>query len=140
MIWIVDTCVIIDILCGDANFAVASAKALDAKRNSGMAIAPVTYVELAPSFGGNADDQDAVLRDLGIDIDFGENRASIRLAHKAWFEHILRKRSGMAGKRPVADVLIGAYAMQKGGLVTRNEKDFRILFPKLEIFNPLTEP
>ena len=135
--WVVDTCVIIDVLCGDDRFSVASANALDLKRNDGMSVAPVTYVELAPSFGGNADEQDAVLRDLGIDIDFDENMAVIRKAHRAWFEHVVRKRCGAAGKRPVADVLIGAFAMQKGGLITRNEKDFRILFPELEIFNPL---
>ena len=34
------------------------------------------------------------------------------------------------------DVMIGAYAMQKGGLITRNEDDFRLLYPSLTIFNP----
>ena len=34
------------------------------------------------------------------------------------------------------DVLCGAYAMQKGGLITRNEADFRSLYPSLAIFNP----
>ena len=48
----------------------------------------------------------------------------------------MRKRAGRAKKRPIADVLIGAYAMQKGGLITRNEDDFHALFPNLTIFNP----
>ena len=34
--------------------------------------------------------------------------------------------------------MIGAYAVQKGGLITRNEDDFRALFPNLMIFNPVT--
>ena len=34
------------------------------------------------------------------------------------------------------DLMIGAYAMQKGGLITRNEADFRSLYPDLPIFNP----
>ncbi len=48
----------------------------------------------------------------------------------------MRKRVGEASKRPVADVLIGAYALSKGGLITRNEDDFRALFPNLLIYNP----
>ena len=59
-------------------------------------------------------------------------------AHKAWYEHILRKRSGTEKKRPIADVMIGAYAMRKGGLITRNEADFKTLYPSLTIFNPLS--
>ena len=30
------------------------------------------------------------------------------------------------------------YAMQKGGLITRNEADFRTLYPNLTIFNPIS--
>ena len=33
------------------------------------------------------------------------------------------------------DLMIGAYAMQKGGLITRNEADFRSLYPDLPIFS-----
>ena len=33
--------------------------------------------------------------------------------------------------------LIGAYAMRKGGLITRNEDDFRSLYPTLNIYNPV---
>ena len=40
-------------------------------------------------------------------------------------------------KRPIADVMIGAYALQKGGLITRNEDDFRSLYPALHIYNPV---
>ena len=32
----------------------------------------------------------------------------------------------------------GAYAMQKGGLITRNEADFKTLYPNLTIFNPVS--
>ena len=59
-------------------------------------------------------------------------------AHKAWYEHVLRKRAGDVKKRPIADVMIGAYALEKGGLITRNEEDFRSLYPSLRIFNPVT--
>ena len=33
--------------------------------------------------------------------------------------------------------MIGAYALQKGGLITRNEDDFRSLYPDLTIYNPV---
>ena len=33
--------------------------------------------------------------------------------------------------------MIGVYVMQKGGLITRNEDDFRSLFPNMTIFNPV---
>lgn len=137
MSWVVDTCVIIDILRGDAEFSAPSADALDAKMEHGLLIAPITYVELAPSFGGNVAEQDELLADFGIGVEFGDNRDEILLAHRAWYEHVSRKRMGIEKRRPVADVLIGAYAMQKGGIITRNEDDFRSLYPKLNIFNPV---
>ena len=69
-------------------------------------------------------------------MDFGGSRETVLEAHRAWYEHVQRKRAGAVAKRPIADVLIGAYAMQKGGLITRNETDFRLLYPNLAIFNP----
>ena len=138
MKWVVDTCVIIDILKGDETFSGMSADALDCKRHEGLIIAPLTYVELLPSFGGNVVEQDRFLEELGVIIEFQGDRNVVLLAHKAWCGHILRKRMGNVKKRPIADVLIGAYAMQKGGLITRNEDDFHSLFPDLMIYNPVS--
>ena len=39
--WVVDTCVIIDILCGDGGFSIKSADAIDMKRSDGLMIAPI---------------------------------------------------------------------------------------------------
>ena len=136
--WVVDTCVIIDVLSGDGAFSAKSANAIDAKRAEGLLVAPITYVELAPSFLGDVTKQDKVLSDLGIELDFAGNRDSVLAAHKAWYEHVLRKRLGEIAKRPIADILIGAYATQKGGLITRNEADFKALYPDLTIFNPVS--
>ena len=136
--WVVDTCVIIDILSGDGTFSVKSADAIDAKRGEGLVVAPLTYIELAPSFCGNVKDQDLVLSGLGIELDFAGNKDAVLAAHKAWYEHVLCKRLGAVTKRPIADVVIGAYALQKGGLITRNEADFRTLYPTLTIFNPMS--
>lgn len=136
--WVVDTCVIIDVLSGDGAFSAKSANAIDAKRAEGLVVAPITYVELAPSFLGDVTKQDKVLFDLGIELDFAGNKDSVLAAHKAWYEHVLRKRLGEIAKRPIADILIGAYATQKGGLITRNEADFKALYPDLTIFNPVS--
>ena len=136
--WVVDTCVIIDVLSGDNAFSMKSADAIDAKRAEGLVVAPVTYVELAPSFLGDVAKQDMVLSDLGIELDFAGSRGVVLAAHKAWYDHVLRKRLGEVAKRPIADILIGAYAMQKGGLITRNEADFKTLYPNLTIFNPVS--
>ncbi len=45
-----------------------------------------------------------------------------------------------AGERDEGDacVLIGAYALSVGGLLTRNEGNFRTLYPSLALFNPAT--
>ena len=139
MVWVVDTCVLLDILDEIAPYAEAAAEALDEKSGDGMlVIAPITYVELAPAFNGDMDMQDLFLRHVGVSVDFGGSMAAVLTAHKAWYEHIMRKRAGAEKKRPIADIMIGAYAMQKGGLITRNEADFRSLFPALEIFNPVS--
>jgi len=42
----------------------------------------------------------------------------------------------IAAKRPIADVLIGAYAMRRSGLITRNANDFTMWFDKLAIVDP----
>ena len=134
--WVVDTCVLIDLLRRDETFAALAADALDAKRTEGLTIAPLTYVELAPALGGDVRAQDYFLSEIGISVDFDGKKEIVLAAHRAWYDHIQRKRKGEVIKRPIADVLIGAYAKSKGGLITRNEDDFRALFPELTIFNP----
>jgi hypothetical protein len=53
MPWVVDTCLLIDVAEADPAFGVASARLLDVKRVDGLAICPVTNVELAPVFNGD---------------------------------------------------------------------------------------
>ena len=137
MIWVIDTCVVIDLVERDSEFGAVSAAALASKIDDSFVIAPITYVELGPVFDGDRERQDIFLKESWIDFDFAGNKDAVLAAHKAWYEHVLRKRKGEATKRPIADVLIGAYALQKGGLITRNEDDFRSLYPALNIYNPV---
>ena len=134
--WVVDTCVILDILDGHPAFARPSALALDGRRKDGLIVAPITYVELAPAFNGDSESQDAFLSNLGITVTLGSRREFVLNAYHAWNDHIQRKRAGELKKRPIADVMIGAHALTVGGLITRNEDDFRSLYPALNIFNP----
>ena len=136
MPWVVDTCVLIDILRGDERFAVSSASVLQSKIRETLTIAPLTYVELSPEFNGDATAQNEFLDGIWVQRDFDGNCDAVLEAHRAWNEHVVRKRSGQDRKRPIADVLIGAYALTKGGLITRNEADFRVLYPTLRILNP----
>jgi predicted nucleic acid-binding protein len=50
MSWLVDTCVLLDVIDGDSEFAVSSAETLDSLASEGLEISPVTAVELAPAF------------------------------------------------------------------------------------------
>lgn len=136
MTWVVDTCIILDILDRHAEFAQSSSLAIQSKLDEVLTIAPITYVELAPAFNGDVLEQNAFLDAIWIQRDFEGCKDAVLAAHKAWYEHIMRKRVGTEKKRPIADIMIGAYAMQKGGLITRNETDFRTLYPDLTIFNP----
>ena len=43
------------------------------------------------------------------------------------------RRSGATPRRPIADILIGAFALNRRGLVTRNGADFRRWYPKLAV-------
>ena len=137
MTWVVDTCVVIDLVERDGEFGEVSAAALASKIDDSFVIAPITYVELGPVFDGDRERQDAFLKESWIDFDFAGNKEAVVAAHKAWYEHVLRKRKGEVTKRPIADVMIGAYALQKGGLITRNEDDFRSLYPDLTIYTPV---
>ena len=98
MAWVVDTCVLIDIL------------------------------------------EDEFL--IGVGVDFRQDwtwEDTLR-AHNSWHHFIQRKRAGLVPKRPLADILIGAFALRHQGLITRNPEDFMAAFPELALRVPLPKP
>ncbi len=136
MAWVVDTCVLLDVLEDDPKFGPASALILDGLAEDGLTICPVTYTELAPAFDGNSSLQDEFL--IGIGVDFRQDwlwEDTLR-SHEAWNDFIRRRRSRIVPKRPLADVLIGAFALRHQGLITRNQGDFAPIFPELPIRSP----
>lgn len=124
MAWVVDSSVLIDIRMNDVKFGLASANCLAAHLSEGLAIAPVTYVEIAPAFKGGALIQNAFLELTGVEWLTSWTWSDTEAAHRLWGEHVQRKRAGQASKRPVADVLIEAFARRFQGLITRNPKHF----------------
>ncbi len=57
-------------------------------------------------------------------------------AHRAWQRYVSARRAAKVPKRPLADILIGAFASRFDGILTRNENDFRTVFPALNIVTP----
>lgn len=136
MAWVVDTCLLIDVAEADPTFGLASATLLDVKRAEGLTVCPVTYVEMAPVFGGDAQAQNEFLLKLGSAWPEAWTPTDTVAAHQAWHRYVIGKRGGQVAKRPVADVLIGAFALRFDGLLTRNHSDFRAVFPNLKIVAP----
>jgi predicted nucleic acid-binding protein len=133
---VVDTCVLIDIADDDPEFGEGSAECLAQRLDEGLTVSPVTYVELAPVFDGSRRLLDEFLAGLGIDGSAIFDTADRSVAFSAWARNISERRAGKAGRRPVADVLIGALARRHDGLVTRNGADFVALYPTLRIVDP----
>lgn len=134
--WVVDTCVIIDVLDDDPKFGRSSALALKGRLADGLIICPVTVIELSPAFDGNLAEQKQFLKLCGVNYDEAFASGDADFAHSVWAKYIFSKRLGNAGKRPIADIMIGAFASRFQGLITRNPKDFSKWFPKLRIISP----
>ena len=136
MAWIIDTCLLIDILDNDPRFGASSAKLIDSKRATGLSICPITYIELSPAFRGDAALQNQFLDDIGIQWQESWTSQDTATAHQTWTIHTSLKRTGHIGKRPIADILIGSFAMRFQGLITRNPKDFHSVLPRLKLVTP----
>jgi predicted nucleic acid-binding protein len=134
--WIVDTCVVLDVFENDPQFGAASAKLLEKLLPDGLAVSPVTMTELSVAFDGDIRSQKHFLEQAGISHSEPWTLADTESAHRAWNAYIKARRLDKAVKRPIADILIGGAAINRQGLVTRNASDFRRWFPKLVIREP----
>ncbi len=136
MAWVVDTCMLIDVLDDDPRFGRSSALTLDSYARDGLVACPLTYTELAPAFQGDIALQDEFLYGVGIDFRQDWTWADTRRAHEAWHRFVERRRSQSLPRRPLADILIGAFASRFQGLITRNAGDFQSIFPGLNLGEP----
>jgi len=136
MPWVVDTCILLDVLEDHPEFGPASALTLDGLAEDGLTICPVTYAELAPAFDGSSSLQEEFLTGVGVDFRQDWLWEDTLRSHEAWNDFVRRRRSRLVAKRPLADVLIGAFASRYQGLITRNQSDFATIFPDLPIRSP----
>lgn len=136
MAWVVDTCLVIDVLDDDAEFGRFSALLLDQLVTEELVLCPISYVELAPAFLGDCTRQNDFLENIGIHYSIPWAWQDTQNAHKAWTRYVNLRREHKTNRRPVADILIGAFAASRHGLLTRNPDDFAPVFPALKIRLP----
>ena len=136
MAWVEDTCLLIDIAEADPSFGRASATLMDAKRTDGLVICPIGYAELSPVFAGDQAAQNEFLVNLGVLWTEAWTLVDTFAAHAAWNRYVSGKRAGLMTTQHVQDILIGAFASRFDGILTRNDTDFRPLFPRLRIVAP----
>ena len=134
--WVVDTCVVLDVFEHDPQFGLVSAKLLEKLLVDGLAVSPVTIVELSAAFDGDLAEQKLFFEQAGISHTESWTLADTETAHHAWNAYVRSRRANKIPKRPVADILIGGFAMNRQGLITRNSADFRRWFPKLLFREP----
>lgn len=134
--WVVDTCIVLDVLENDPVFGRPSAKLLQKLWPQGLTISPVTMVELSAAFSGDLAEQKRFLDQAGISYEEPWTAADTELACAAWNAYVVAKRQARATRRPVADILIGGFAANRTGLVTRNPRDFSRWFPRLRLQEP----
>jgi predicted nucleic acid-binding protein len=134
--WVVDTCLVLDVFEDDPEFGAASAGLLEKLLSDGLAVSPVTMVELSAAFDGDLTEQKRFLEQVGISHSEAWTVADSEVSHIAWNTYVKARRADKVPKRPVADILIGGFAANRQGLATRNSSDFRRWFPKLSIREP----
>jgi predicted nucleic acid-binding protein len=95
----------------------------------------VSVVELGPTFPDPSKLRDFLL-DYGIDASEAFTPEDADIGRSAWQRIIAARRATGTPRRPIADILIGAFAQRRKGIITRNGNDFRTLFPELPVWIP----
>lgn len=136
MAWVVDTSVLLDLVTGDPQFEPASTLCLQSHIADGLAVCPVSFIELEPAFAGDDAAAGAFLK--GIAVETGEQWTSrdTALAHRLWNDFQSRRRQTNLARRPAADVMIAAFATRFQGIITRNAADFWSIAPTLALIEP----
>jgi predicted nucleic acid-binding protein len=124
MAWVVDTSILLDVHLADHAFGRSSARCLARHLSHGLVICPVTYVELSPAFDADEELEQAFLHQAGVNWLEPWTWQDTKTSHRLWAEHIERKRTKHAAKRPIADILIESFSQRFEGLITRDPKHF----------------
>lgn len=130
---LVDSCVLLDVLTDDPEWADWSAKAIATAQREGQAVInPLIYAEVSGGFN-KVEELDAILPATEIErLDLPYEAAF--LAGKAFAVY---KRRGGQKRAPLPDFYIGAHAaIRSYRLLTRDARRFRTYFPKLRLVCP----
>ena len=134
--YIVDPRLVVDILEGDAEWGVRSARLIDRHRNDRLFIAPISYLALGPVFMGMRSMQDAFLVNLGINVAQKFPIEVMNSAYKAWCAY-KGDHPGASGPGSAFDSLyIGAFALLYDGIITRQGDLYRQYYPSLPVIEP----
>ena len=136
MAWVVDTSVVLDLVTGDPQFEPASTLCLQSRMTDGLVVCPVSFIELGPAFAGDAVAAEAFLNGAGMGTREPWTSGDTTLAHRLWNDFQVRRKQVSVAKRPVADVMIAAFAARFQGIITRNGSDFRSIAPALAVIEP----
>ncbi len=136
MSFVVDSCVLLDIALKDPKWSLKSATMLEKKMKHGLVVCPLSVIEISPQFAGSLSEVRSFLRIVGVDYAEPWNDTDTSNAAKAWSQYVSKRRSDKVAKRPLADILIGAFALRLSGLITRNPEHFKPWFPTIKILDP----
>ncbi len=138
---LVDSCVLIDLLADDPNWADWSIQKLEALGNQApLVINPLILAEICPRFA-RASDLESALAVLPLQRQALPWDAAF-LAGQAFkvYRQVINKGVGIQ-RSPMPDFYIGAHALLGGmRLLTRDAKRFTTYFPKLNVVSPESSP
>ncbi|MER7757180.1 type II toxin-antitoxin system VapC family toxin [Kitasatospora sp. NPDC097643] len=130
---LVDSCVLLDLMTEDENWADWSEAALSKAQDEGaVVINPIVYAEVSVAYAA-IEDLDAVLP--------AEDFAREPLPYEAGFlagkAFLLYRKRGGQKTAPLPDFYIGAHAAVRGyRLLTRDTSRYRTYFPTIELICP----
>jgi predicted nucleic acid-binding protein len=132
---LIDSCVLLDVITGDEQWADWSATEIAAAMDTGrVVINPLVYAEV--SVGYQAIEE---LEELLPASDYEREPLPYPAGFAAGKAFVRYRRSGGGKRSPLPDFYIGAHAAIAGyRLLTRDARRYRTYFPTLEIIAPPT--
>ena len=134
--YIVDPRLVVDILEGDAEWGVRSARLVDGHRSDRLFVTPLSYLALGPAFMGMRPLQDAFLANLGIGVAQKFPIEVMNSAYRAWCAYKGDNPRASGPGSAFDSLYIGAFALLYDGILTRQGDLYRRYYPSLPVFEP----